>query len=93
MTERREPPPPGPPRRLPSLIWWAPGGGALADWQNPEEYAYTETMTLHDWAWEFLRRDSRYRDDWKRLSQPGTKRSASEFLEAHRIGDKYACTG
>ncbi|MDY7091331.1 MAG: DUF6499 domain-containing protein [Acidobacteriota bacterium] len=37
----------------------------MADWRNPEDYTYTQGLTLHQWAWEFLRRNSDYRDDWR----------------------------
>ncbi len=37
-------------------------GGALPDWRNPDDYAYTDGLRLHDWAWEFLRRDKNFRE-------------------------------
>ena len=41
-------------------------GVKVTEWWNPEDYAYTETLRPHQWAWEFLRRNRKYRDLWKR---------------------------
>lgn len=30
------------------------------DWRNLEDYAYTDDIKLHDWAWEFLRRNEHF---------------------------------
>lgn len=32
----------------------------MPDWRKPEDYAYTDDLRLHDWAWEFLRRSKSY---------------------------------
>lgn len=62
----------------------------MTDWRNPEDYAHTRTLSLHDWAWEFLRRNPEYRSDWLELSQEQPRLSAEDFLEAaKRIGAKY----
>lgn len=34
----------------------------MPDWRNPEDYVYTDSLRLHDWAWEFLRRSKSYRE-------------------------------
>lgn len=39
----------------------------MPDWRNPEDYAYTERLSLHAWAWEFLRRSTAYRLAWTRF--------------------------
>jgi hypothetical protein len=39
----------------------------MPDWRKAEDYAYTESLTLHQWAWEFLRRNPAYREDWASL--------------------------
>jgi len=39
----------------------------MPDWRKAEDYAYTEGLTLHEWAWEFLRRNPEYRADWASL--------------------------
>ena len=31
------------------------------DWRNPDSYAYQNDLNLHEWAWEFLRRNREYR--------------------------------
>jgi len=33
-------------------------------WDKPEDYAFTETLSLGQWIWEFLRRNRDYREDW-----------------------------
>ena len=37
---------------------WLPG------WTNPDEYPDPETTSLHQWAWEFLRRNPEYQKDY-----------------------------
>lgn len=32
----------------------------MPDWRNPADYEYTAGLTLHQWAWEFLRRNPEY---------------------------------
>ncbi len=39
------------------------------DWTKPEDYAYTRSLTRHQWAWEFLRRNPEYRKDWNSLQE------------------------
>ncbi len=39
-------------------------GVRMADWRKAEDYAYTERLRLHDWAWEFLRRNPAYSLAW-----------------------------
>jgi len=34
-------------------------------WDNPEDYRFTETLSVAQWMWEFLRRNSAYREDWE----------------------------
>lgn len=36
----------------------------MLDWRNPEDYAYLTDYSLHEWAWEFLRRCADYRSDY-----------------------------
>jgi Proteobacterial transcriptional regulator-like domain len=40
----------------------------VPDWRNPEDYEYTTRLTLHGWAWEFLRRSKEYRKRWRQLN-------------------------
>ncbi|MDH5632137.1 MAG: DUF2285 domain-containing protein [Gammaproteobacteria bacterium] len=34
-------------------------------WQDPQAYRYTGTLSADQWAWEFLRRNTEYRQDWQ----------------------------
>jgi len=36
-----------------------------ADWRRPEDYVYTEKLEAGQWAWEFLRRNREYQQDWQ----------------------------
>lgn len=36
----------------------------LRDWHKPTDYAYTQGLSGAQWAWEFLRRNPRYRQEW-----------------------------
>lgn len=42
---------------------------SMPNWKNPEDYKYTEKLTGHGWAWEFLRRDKRYLADYAALKK------------------------
>jgi hypothetical protein len=65
-------------------------GVLVSDWRNPGDYGYTERLTLHDWAWEFLRRSSEYRSDWQTLEDAKPSLSSEEYLEAAKtIGSGY----
>src|SRR5579864_7190097 len=34
------------------------------DWRDPANYEYTRELTRDGWAWEFLRRNPKYRRAW-----------------------------
>ncbi len=34
-------------------------------WNKSEDYVFTETLSLAQWMWEFLRRNPAYREDWE----------------------------
>ena len=38
------------------------------DWRNPRDYAYTKRLNYCQWAWEFLRRNPKYREWWESLA-------------------------
>lgn len=41
----------------------------MADWLNPDDYPFSpETTSNREWAWEFLRRNPAYRDDYSKFS-------------------------
>jgi len=35
------------------------------DWRSDADYDFTEELDLNGWAWEFLRRNPEYRNDWE----------------------------
>jgi hypothetical protein len=39
----------------------------MTDWKNPQDYAYTRTLTGNGWAWEFLRRNLDYQQHFKEV--------------------------
>lgn len=44
-------------------------GSAVTDWRDPEAYAYTDSLHVHEWAWEFLRRNTEYQSSWRDYDQ------------------------
>lgn len=65
----------------------------LVGWSDSQTYAYLATASYHGWAWEFLRRNPRYRFDVTRCGAKPTirccgieviKLSASDGAEAAR---------
>src|SRR5690348_2953991 len=49
------------------------------DWRSGEGYPPAEGTSMKRWAWEFLRRNSAYRNDWTRLQ------ALEEYLSADEI--------
>lgn len=39
------------------------------DWRNPQDYTFAEKLDGPGWAWEFLRRNLNYRQDWDIASE------------------------
>lgn len=37
------------------------------NWKEPEDYASMNSLNLNQWAWEFLKRNRKYIEAWKRL--------------------------
>ena len=37
----------------------------LPDWRQPHNYRFTESLSVEQWAWEFLRRNKEYQQDWQ----------------------------
>ena len=37
----------------------------MPDWQNPDAYRFTESLSREQWAWEFLRRNPEYQKEWQ----------------------------
>lgn len=38
----------------------------MPDWRNIDDYKYIDELTYSEFAWEYLRRNQDYRDDWKK---------------------------
>lgn len=53
----------------------------MVDWRKPEDYEYTLGLSLHQWAWEFLRRNPAYRAGFKELMDIG------EGLRGKKVGE------
>ena len=39
------------------------------DWQNPDDYDFLKSASAGQWAWEFLRRNPRYRAQWQAFNE------------------------
>lgn len=37
----------------------------MPDWRKPEDYDFTKKLRPHRWAWEFLRRNPDYQQEWQ----------------------------
>jgi Family of unknown function (DUF6499) len=52
------------------------------DWRSPETYAKLQTAEAADFAWEYLRRNTDYREDYRtrpNIISGSTRKSASAF--------------
>lgn len=56
------------------------------DWKNPDDYDYLAEFNLHEWAWEFLRRNPEYREAYFALEASATK---AKFREAQEDPVKW----
>lgn len=58
------------------------------DWRSAEAYDYVRDLDPADMAWEFLRRNPEYRQDFDRLAheRPDTERDAALL---HRWGLRF----
>lgn len=63
----------------------------MPDWKDPE--AYEKTLTRAGWAWEFMRRNAAYRQDffqvataWKNAPREGPFYVGDAAFEAERLG-------
>jgi hypothetical protein len=52
-------------RKLPVLNAWESRTMSEFDWRSPETYARLQTAEAADFAWECLRRNSDYQDDYR----------------------------
>lgn len=53
----------------------------MPDWRNPDDYAYLKDCDLHQWAWEFLRRNKDFRRAYFALEFALEETSKREALE------------
>jgi len=72
----------------------------IPNWEDASNYPDPAEATLHDWAWEFIRRSPDYRKDWARFQEivgnnPGIekeieryKKHTSDLLEQHTVRKK-----
>ncbi|MCB8829046.1 DUF6499 domain-containing protein, partial [Escherichia coli] len=45
------------------------------DWRSPAAYAHTKTISAAGFAWEYLRRNDEYREDFRSASADGSPRA------------------
>jgi hypothetical protein len=62
----------------------------VPDWRNPEDYGFTDSLTLDQWAWQFLRRNPKYVEDWREILL-----TFLEFIRDHGTDEasRYFCQG
>jgi hypothetical protein len=62
----------------------------MSNWRKPEDYAYTASLTMRAWAWEFLRRNPEYQSEWSkwRLDGPAKVRDR-DIVRATRAAGKW----
>jgi len=58
------------------------------DWKNDADYEFTEDLDSDRWGWEFLRRNSDYRDDWNKVLQTLYQNTPAHMID---IKDDYFC--
>ena len=51
------------------------------DWRSPAAYAYTKTIPAAGFAWEYLRRNDEYREDFISASLTAEEKSGADRLE------------
>ena len=52
-----------------------------SDWRDESAYDYIVDLNSSELAWEFLRRNASYQDDFRRLTNPSNPLDPSAFLE------------
>jgi hypothetical protein len=56
------------------------------DWRSPEAYANLQSAEATDFAWECLRRNLDYREDYRSLQRGGSPAALSEEKFRERWG-------
>lgn len=63
------------------------------DWENENDYKFTEKLNAHGWAWEFLKRNINYQQDYKHWKKDGDEclRGKVKYLDEQEgnIWKKY----
>lgn len=59
----------------------------MRNWRDPDEYAFTEDLKPWQWAWQFLRRNPKYRDDFQTILE---KFNAREDEYSQRVSKRLA---
>ena len=52
--------------------------GIKRNWRNSEDYEYSQHLTSDLWAWQFLRRNPEYQEDWKQAVKKYEEKSLSK---------------
>jgi hypothetical protein len=76
----------------------------MPDWRNPQDYDFTRTLSAGQWAWEFLRRNPRYREAWlgfistwraleERYGKPGARDVQAWKRDARASVPAEQCSG
>lgn len=53
----------------------------VPDWRDAAAYPKSHELTLSDWRWEFLRRNPKYREDYKRPEPLPEEESKGRYFE------------
>lgn len=61
---------------------------AISDWRNPECYPRGPRVSLKQWAWEFLRRNTDYHADWLRYAEV-CQQILPDWLADRELPDSY----
>lgn len=59
------------------------------DWRKPEDYEFTQDLTLDEWAWEFLRRCPEYRQEWANLAKKHYAHVGIIFKNCEKWGMRF----
>ncbi len=57
----------------------------IPKWDDFESYQFPETITMVDWAWEFLRRNKDYRQAWKQYKNTGESPSRDSLFNSFGV--------
>jgi hypothetical protein len=70
----------------------------LPDWRNPGDYSFPRNFPTYRWAWEFLRRNPDYREDWSTVlsrfrSKTGEFKDYKDWKERLLRGERLVLAG